>query len=173
LRTQQILAEESGVGQTVDPLGGSFYVESLTTAIEQQAREYMTRIDAMGGMVAAIERGWVQREIEDAAFRHQQAFDSGASVVVGINRFTAPDSMDSPQKLEGTVEQDQIERVRALRMRRDPLRWRAALDRVTEQARCSTNLMPAILEAVESCATVGEIAASMGEVFGEYKPASI
>jgi methylmalonyl-CoA mutase, N-terminal domain len=173
LRTQQILAEESGVAQTVDPLGGSFYVESLTSAIERQARAYMTRIDAMGGMVAAIERGWVQREIEDAAFRHQQAFDSGASVVVGVNRFTGPDSMEPPQKPEGAVEQDQIERVRALRMRRDPLRWRAALDRVTDQARCSTNLMPAILEAVESCATVGEIAASMGEVFGEYKPASI
>jgi methylmalonyl-CoA mutase N-terminal domain/subunit len=98
------------------PLSGSFYVESLTTAIEEQARAYMTRIDAMGGMVAAIERGWVQREIEDAVFRHQQAFDSGASVVVGVNRFIGPDSMESPQKSEGTVEQDQIER-----MRRDPL----------------------------------------------------
>jgi methylmalonyl-CoA mutase N-terminal domain/subunit len=172
LRTQQILAEESGIAHTVDPLGGSYYVESLTTAIEQQARAYMTRIDAMGGMVAAIERGWVQREIEDAAFRHQQAFDSGAKVVVGINRFTGPDAMESREKLGGTVEQDQIERVRALRIRRDPLRWRAALDRVTEQARCSTNLMPAIVEAVESYATVGEIAASMGEVFGEYKSAS-
>ena len=173
LRTQEILAEESGVAQTVDPLGGSFYVESLTTAIEQQARAYMTRIDAMGGMVAAIERGWVQREIEDAAFRHQQAFDSGANVVVGVNRFTGPDAMEAREKLEDTVEQDQIERVRALRIRRDPLRWRAALDRVTEQARCSTNLMPAILEAVESCATVGEIAGSMGEVFGEYNPAAL
>jgi methylmalonyl-CoA mutase, N-terminal domain len=172
LRTQQILAEESGVAQTVDPLGGSYYVESLTTAIEQQARAYMTRIQAMGGMVAAIERGWVQREIEDAAFRHQQAFDSGASVVVGVNRFTGPDATESRQNLEPSVEQDQIERVRALRSRRDPLRWRAALDRVTDQARSSTNLMPAILEAVESCATVGEITASMSEVFGEYQPAS-
>jgi methylmalonyl-CoA mutase N-terminal domain/subunit len=158
LRTQQVLAEESGVAQTVDPLGGSYYVESLTTAIEQQARAYMTRIDAMGGMAAAIERGWVQREIGDAAFRHQQALDSGANVVVGVNRFTGPDSMESPEKVEGAVERDQIERVRALRSRRDPVRWRAALDRVTDQARCSTNLMPAILEAVESCATVGEIA---------------
>jgi methylmalonyl-CoA mutase, N-terminal domain len=175
LRTQQILAEESGVAHTVDPLGGSYYVESLTTAIEQQARAYLNRIDAMGGMVAAIERGWVQREIEDAAFRHQQAIDSGASVVVGVNRFTGPDTTESREQLEGTVEQDQIERVqiervRALRMRRDPVRWRTALDRVTDQARSTTNLMPAILEAVESCATVGEIATSMGEVFGEYQP---
>jgi methylmalonyl-CoA mutase, N-terminal domain len=173
LRTQQILAEESGVAHTVDPLGGSYYVESLTTAIEQQARAYLNRIDAMGGMVAAIECGWVQREIEDAAFGHQQAFDSGTSVVVGVNRFTAPDTTEPREPLEGTVEQDQMERVRALRMRRDPLRWRTALNRVTDQARCSNNLMPAILEAVESCATVGEIASSMGEVFGEYKPTSL
>ncbi len=170
LRTQQILAEESGVAHTVDPLGGSYYVESLTTEIEQQARAYLNRIDAMGGMVAAIEHGWVQREIEDAAFRQQQAFDSGASVVVGVNRFTGPDTTEPREQLEGGVEQDQIERVRALRMRRDPLRWRAALDRVTDQARGNENLMPAILEAVESCATVGEIATSMGEVFGEYQP---
>ena len=87
LRTQQILAKESGVAQTVDPLAGSYYVESLTTAIEQQARSYLDRIDALGGMVAAIERGWVQREIEDAAYRHQQAVDSGETVVVGVNRF--------------------------------------------------------------------------------------
>jgi methylmalonyl-CoA mutase N-terminal domain/subunit len=173
LRTQQILAEESGVAHTVDPLGGSYYVESLTTAMEQQALAYMTRVDAMGGMVAAIERGWVQREIEDAAFWHQQAIDSGASVVVGVNRFTDPDATNPREKPEGTVEQDQIDRVRAFRMRRNPLRWRTALNRVTDQARSSTNLMPAILEAVESCATVGEIASSMGEVFGEYQPASL
>ena len=123
--------------------------------------------------MAAIERGWVQREIEDAAYRHQQAFDSGANVVVGVNRFTGPDAMECAREVRGTVEQDQIERVRALRIRRDPLRWQAALDRVTEQARCGTNLMPAILEAVESCATVGEIAGSMGEVFGEYNPAAL
>jgi methylmalonyl-CoA mutase N-terminal domain/subunit len=174
LRTQQILAGESGVAQTVDPLGGSFHVESLTTAIEQQARAYLHRIDAQGGMVAAIERGWVQREIEDAAYRHQQAVDSGKSVLVGVNRFTGPDATGLPvQSFDGGVEREQIERVRALRVRRDPLRWRAALDRVTEQARCSSNLMPAVLDAVESCATVGEIAASMGEVFGEYQPASL
>jgi methylmalonyl-CoA mutase, N-terminal domain len=172
LRTQQILAEESGVAQTADPLGGSFYVESLTTAIEEQARAYLHRIDAEGGMVAAIERGWVQREIEDAAYRHQQAVDSGERVVVGVNRFADPNTVEAPvRSFEDGVEREQIERVRALRVRRDPLRWREALDRVTEQARCGINLMPAILEAVESCATVGEVAASMGKVFGEYHPA--
>jgi methylmalonyl-CoA mutase, N-terminal domain len=173
LRTQQILAEESGVAQTVDPLGGSYYVESLTTTMEQQARAYMTRIDAMGGMVAAIEHGWVQREIEDAAYQHQRAVDSGESVVVGVNRFAGPNTVELPVRVEDGVEREQIERVRALRVRRDPLRWRASLDRVTEQAQCSSNLMPAILEAVESCATVGEVATSMSKVFGEYQPASL
>ena len=90
LRTQQILAKESGVAQTVDPLAGSYYVESLTTAIEQEARSYLERIDALGGMVAAIERGWVQREIEEAAYRHQQAVDAGETVVVGVNRSPVP-----------------------------------------------------------------------------------
>jgi methylmalonyl-CoA mutase N-terminal domain/subunit len=174
LRTQQILARESGVAQTVDPLAGSYYMESLTTALEREARNYLNRIDSLGGMVAAIERGWVQREIEDAAYRQQQAVDSGESVIVGVNRFAGEDSTELPgRSLGDTVEQEQIERVRALRTRRDPLRWQAALDRVTEQARCSTNLMPAILEAVESFATVGEIATSMGKVFGEYQPASL
>jgi methylmalonyl-CoA mutase N-terminal domain/subunit len=177
LRTQQILADESGVAHTVDPLGGSYYVESLTNAIEQQARAYMTRIDAMGGMVAAIERGWVQREIEDAAFQHQQAFDSGASVIVGANRFTGPDATEPRETPVETVEQDQtervqIERVRALRTRRDPLRWRSALQQIADQALSGSNLMPAIIEAVESCATVGEIASSVGQVFGEYQPTS-
>jgi methylmalonyl-CoA mutase N-terminal domain/subunit len=171
LRTQQILARESGVAQTVDPFAGSYYVESLTTVIEQEVREYLDRIDAMGGMAAAIERGWVQREIEDAAYRQQRAIDSGETVVVGVNRFTGP-GKDSPvaRSFADTVEREQIERVRSLRGRRDPRRWQAALDQITEQARSSDNVMPAILEAVESNATVGEIAGSMGKVFGENQP---
>jgi methylmalonyl-CoA mutase N-terminal domain/subunit len=173
LRTQQILARESGVAQTVDPFAGSYYVETLTTAIERGAREYLDRIDALGGMAAAIERGWVQREIEDAAYRQQRAIDSGDTVVVGVNRFTGPGE-DSPgaRSFADTVEREQIERVRALRARRDPRRWQAALDQVTEQARSSDNVMPAILGAVESSATVGEIAGSMGKVFGEHQPIS-
>ena len=173
LRTQQILALESGVAQTVDPLAGSYYLESLTTSIEQQARSYLERIDAQGGMVAAIERGWVQREMEDAAYLHQQAVDGGETVVVGVNRFTGPDEDSAclaDQEVDETAQRGQIERVRALRARRDPLRWQAALDRVTDQARSSGNLMPVILEAVESFATVGEIAGSLRQVFGEYQP---
>jgi methylmalonyl-CoA mutase N-terminal domain/subunit len=173
LRTQQILALESGVAQTVDPLAGSYYLESLTTSIEQQARNYLERIDALGGMVAAIERGWVQREMEDAAYLHQQAVDGGETVVVGVNRFTSPtedSACGSDQDFDETAQRGQIERVRALRARRDPLRWQAALDRVMDQARSTGNLMPAILEAVESFATVGEIAGSLRQVFGEYLP---
>ena len=172
LRTQQILAKESGVAQTVDPLGGSYYVESLTAAIEREVCHYLERLDSLGGMVAAIERGWVQREIEDAAYRHQQAVDSGEAVLVGVNRFAGAGG-ESPgpaaPTVDETTERGQIERVRALRARRDPLRWRAAVDRVTEHARSAGNLMPAILEAVESYATVGEIAESMRTVFGEYR----
>jgi methylmalonyl-CoA mutase N-terminal domain/subunit len=179
LRTQQILARESGVAQTVDPLAGSYYLESLTTSIEQEARSYLERIDALGGMVTAIERGWVQREMEDAAYRHQEAVEAGETVVVGVNRFNSPPAPasrggeESPclpdQGVDETAERRQVERVRALRARRDPLRWQTALDRVTEQARSTGNLMPVIIEAVESCATVGEIAGSLRQVFGEYQ----
>ena len=174
---QQILATESGVAQTVDPLAGSYYVESLTNALEQEARSYLERIDAMGGMTAAIERGWVQREIETAAYRHQRAVDSAETVVVGVNRFTDSKQTsysvpDQTKSIDEAAERCQIERVRALRNRRDPIRWQRALERVTEHARSGENLMPAILEAVESHATVGEIAQSMRTVFGEYQPAA-
>jgi methylmalonyl-CoA mutase, N-terminal domain len=169
LRTQQILAKESGVAQTVDPLAGSYYLESLTAAIEQGVRAYFDRIDSLGGMLAAIEGGWIQREIEQAAYRQQQDIDSGKSVVVGVNRYAGSDAEPQPVGiLNEAGEREQIERVRALRARRDPLRWQAALDRVQEQAKATANLMPAILEAVESCATVGEIAGSLRQVFGEH-----
>jgi methylmalonyl-CoA mutase N-terminal domain/subunit len=169
LRTQQILARESGVAQTVDPLAGSYYVESLTASIEQEACNYFDRIDSMGGMMAAIERGWVQREIEDAAYRHQQAVDCGERIVVGVNRFSGPNEDSPGAPADETIERKQVERVRALRGRRDPLRWQAALDRVTDRARSSGNVMPVIVEAVESGATVGEIAGRMREVFGEFR----
>jgi methylmalonyl-CoA mutase, N-terminal domain len=169
LRTQQILAKESGVAQTVDPLAGSFYVESLTTAMEQGARAYLDRIDSLGGMLAAIERGWVQQEIDQAAYQQQQDVDSGNTVVVGVNRFAVGDRNSRPVGTANeAAEREQIERVRGLRSRRDPLRWRAALDRVREQANSTVNVMPAILEAVESYATVGEIAGSLRQVFGEH-----
>ena len=170
LRTQQILACESGVAQTIDPLAGSYYVESLTDNIEQGATAYLERIAAMGGMLAAVERGWVQREIQNAAYEQQRAIDQGTAVVVGVNRFVENDALSIPiQRIDEALEHKQIERLRALRQRRDPLRWQASLDRVKEHARSGENLMPSILEAVESSATVGEIAGAMRAVFGEYQ----
>ena len=170
LRTQQIIASESGVAQTIDPFAGSHYVETLTNQIEDQARAYFDRIDAMGGMLRAIERGWVQQEIQSAAYEYQRAVDSGEAVVVGVNRFTREDEQPIPiQRIDEALERQQVERVRALRVRRDQDRWQSAIGQVKEHARSGQNLMPAILEAVESCATVGEIAAAMREVFGEYQ----
>jgi methylmalonyl-CoA mutase, N-terminal domain len=184
LRTQQIIASESGVAQTADPFAGSYYVESLTTKIEQQARAYLDRIDSMGattgsgtttgGMLRAIERGWVQQEIQNAAYEYQRAVDTGEATVVGVNRFTRhpvndPEPAIPIQRIDEALERRQIERLRALRARRDQQRWQASLNLVKDHARSGANLMPAILEAVASYATVGEIAAAMRDVFGEYQ----
>jgi methylmalonyl-CoA mutase, N-terminal domain len=170
LRTQQIIASESGVAQTIDPFAGSYYVESLTHEIETQAKAYLDRIKTLGGMLRAIEQGWVQQEIQNAAYDYQRAVDSGEAVVVGVNRFTREEEPQIPtQRIDADLERKQIESLRALRARRDPKRWQSSLDRVKDHARNGTNLMPAILEAVESYATVGEIASAMREVFGEYR----
>jgi len=170
LRTQQIIASESGVAQTIDPFAGSYYVESLTHEIEQQVKAYMDRIEALGGMLRAIEQGWVQQEIQNAAYEYQRAVDSGEATVVGVNRFTREDEPGIPiQRVDEALERRQVERVQALRLRRDKTPWQTAIDRVKDYARSGENLMPAILEAVESYATVGEIAAAMRDVFGEYR----
>ncbi len=170
LRTQQIIAGESGVANTIDPFAGSYYVESLTNGLEEQARGYLERIDALGGMLRAIEQGWVQQEIQAAAYEYQRAVDSGEATVVGVNRFTREDEPPIPiQHIDEALERRQVERVKALRVRRHQQKWRAAVDGVRDHARGGQNLMPAILEAVESYATVGEIAAAMREVFGEYR----
>jgi methylmalonyl-CoA mutase, N-terminal domain len=170
LRTQQIIANESGVAQTIDPFAGSDYVESLTNDLEQQARSYIERIDALGGMLRAIEQGWVQQEIQNAAYEYQRAVDSGEATVVGVNRYTRDVEPPVPiQRIDEALERKQVERLSALRARRDNLRWQASLDRVKDHARSGKNLMPAILEAVESDATVGEVSAALREVFGEYQ----
>jgi methylmalonyl-CoA mutase N-terminal domain/subunit len=170
LRTQQIIATESGVANTIDPFAGSYYVESLTNEIEQQARAYLDRIDDLGGMLRAIERGWVQQEIQNAAYEYQRAVDTGEAIVVGVNRFTRDEEPDIPiQRIDESLERRQVERLQALRVRRDHARWQSSLNLIRDHARSGANLMPAILEAVESYATVGEIAAAMREVFGEYQ----
>ncbi len=170
LRTQQILALESGVAQTVDPFAGSYFVESLTSEIERQVEGYFLQIESLGGMLRAIERGWVQGEIQNAAYDYQRAVESGEAVVVGVNRFTREDEPGVPiQRMDPELEPKQVERLRALRLRRDASRWQAGIEGVIGRARSGENLMPAIVEAVDSYCTVGEIAAAMRRVFGEYR----
>jgi methylmalonyl-CoA mutase N-terminal domain/subunit len=170
LRTQQIIASESGVANTIDPVAGSYCIESLTTRIEQQVQAYFDRIDKLGGMLRAIERGWVQQEIQNAAYDYQRAVDTGEATVVGVNRFTREDDPPIPtQHIDEALERKQVDRLRALRARRDPQPWQQSLDRIRDHARSGANLMPTILEAVESYATVGEIASTLREVFGEYR----
>ncbi len=174
LRTQQVLAHESGVTQTVDPLAGSFYVETLTNEIEARAQEYLDRIaafDAKGyGMLRAIERGYVQREIQNAAYAHQQAVDQRQAIVVGVNEFISEqETQPAVQRIDPELECRQVERVRALRQRRNPTAHAAALKQVNDAARSGSHLMPVILNAVESDATVGEISDTLRGVFGEYR----
>jgi methylmalonyl-CoA mutase N-terminal domain/subunit len=174
LRTQQIIAYESGAPQTIDPLAGSYYVEALTNEIEKRAVEYLEKIDALGGMIKALERGYVQQEIQNAAYEYQQQVDRGEAIVVGMNRYAVEEEKPIPiQRIDESLERRQVERLRALRARRNAQPWRAALEAIADAARSGTNLMPRILAAVEANATVGEISDTMRRVFGEYREAVI
>ena len=174
LRTQQIVAFESGVAQTIDPLAGAYFVESLTNEIEKQARVYLDKINTLGGMLKAIERGFVQQEIQNAAYEYQQQVDRLEAVVVGVNRFTIDQEHQVPiQRIDENLERKQVERLRAMRIRRDPGPWKEALKQVEEAARQNSNLMPYILRAAEAYATVGEISDTLRKVFGEFKEAVV
>jgi methylmalonyl-CoA mutase N-terminal domain/subunit len=174
LRTQQVIGYESGVPQTIDPFAGSYFVEHLTNEIEKRAAEYLGKIEVMGGMLKAIERGYVQQEIQNAAYEYQQAVDRGEAIVVGVNRFELEQEKPIPiQRIDEALEPRQVERVRAVRARRDKGRWQTALREVEEGARSGANLMPRILAAVEASATVGEISDAMRRVFGEYHEAVV
>jgi methylmalonyl-CoA mutase N-terminal domain/subunit len=174
LRTQQIIAYESGAPQTIDPLAGSYYIESLTNEIEKRASEYLEKIEAMGGMLRAIERGYVQQEIQNAAYQYQRAVDQHEAIVVGVNQFQMDEEKTVPlQRIDEALERKQVERLQALRAKRNPTPWRAAIKAVEDTARSAENVMPRILEAVEANATVGEISDAMREVYGEYKEAVV
>ncbi|MGB9242651.1 MAG: methylmalonyl-CoA mutase family protein [Candidatus Acidiferrales bacterium] len=174
LRTQQIIANESGVVNTVDPVAGSYAIEKLTNEIESGAEEYIAKIDAMGGMLRAVEAGFVQQEIQKAAYEYQQAVDSGEQVVVGVNRFQADEERPIPTlQIDPAVEAAQIARLNALRARRDTTKTKSALAEIERRARTTENLMPAILQAVESYATVGEISDALRRAFGEYQESVI
>ncbi|MGO9590092.1 MAG: methylmalonyl-CoA mutase [Candidatus Acidiferrales bacterium] len=170
LRTQQIIAHETGVANTIDPVGGSYAIEKLTSEIESAAQDYISKIDAMGGMLCAIETGYVQQEIQKSAYEYQRAIERGEQVVVGVNRFqTDQERLIPTLRIDPEIERSQIARLQALRARRDAAKSRAALDEVERRARCTENLMPAILAAVEASATVGEISDSLRRAFGEYR----
>jgi methylmalonyl-CoA mutase, N-terminal domain len=170
LRTQQILALESGVANTVDPLAGSYVIERLTDEIEAKAQEYLAKIDAMGGMVRAIESGYPQREIQQAAYEYQQSIERGDRVVVGVNRYVEETRAVPPLlRIDPEIERTQVARLVALRARRDAARVKAALDAVEQTAGTDRNLMPAIFDAVKAYATVGEISDALRRVFGEYQ----
>jgi methylmalonyl-CoA mutase N-terminal domain/subunit len=174
LRTQQIIAEETGAANTVDPVAGSYAIEAMTNAIERGAEAILDRIELAGGTLRAIESGLIQREIQESAYRAQLAVDAGESVVVGVNTFKVAADEESSAgarpllTIDPEVEQQQIERLRAVRATRSADTWRAGLDAVTAAARDGVNLVPPIVAAVEARATLGEIADAMRAVFGEY-----
>jgi methylmalonyl-CoA mutase N-terminal domain/subunit len=174
LRTQQITAYESGVPNTIDPLAGSYYIETLTNEIENRSTEYLDKISALGGMIKALERGYVQQEIQNAAYEYQQAVDREEAIIVGVNRFTVEEEKPIPiQRIDESLEHRQVERLNSLRLRRDAKTWQSALKSVEDAARSGINLMPHILAAVEAYATVGEISDALRRVFGEYKEAVV
>jgi methylmalonyl-CoA mutase N-terminal domain/subunit len=171
LRTQQIIAYESGAADTIDPLAGSYFVETLTDEIERRAGEYIAKIDDLGGAVMAIERGFQQREVQQAAYSWQQAVELQREIVVGVNRFQIEEAEPIDLlRIDRSVEEKQVKRLKDLRARRDNQAVRKALGRVTETSRGSANLMPAIVDAVRVYATLGEISDAMREQFGQFTP---
>jgi len=170
LRTQQIIAYESGAAQTIDPFAGSYAIESLTDEIERRAADYIDKIESLGGMIKAIEQGFVQQEIQNAAYDVQQKIDRAEMVVVGVNRFAIENEKQIPiQRVDEVLERKQVERVRDLRARRDPARWSSAMRHLKDYASSGSNCVPAVIEAVESNCTVGEISNQLREVFGEHR----
>jgi methylmalonyl-CoA mutase N-terminal domain/subunit len=170
LRTQQIVAYESGVTNTIDPLAGSYYVEAMTDNIEKEAEEYISKIDALGGMIAAIENGYVQSEIQNAAYQFEKELESGKRIVVGVNKFqskenTKPDLL----KIDIKVQEDQIKFLNKIKNERSAAEVTESLNKLKKAAGGCDNLMPYILDAVKVYATVGEICDVMRSVFGEYK----
>jgi len=170
LRTQQIIAHESGVTDTPDPLAGSYMVESLTDEVEAAAQAYLDEIDEMGGAIAAIDSGYQQRHIQDAAYRVQREIESADRIVVGVNRFTDDETVSPPlQRIDPALEREQIERITALRASRDEAAWSTALDRLEVVARGTDNIVPAMIDAVKAHATLGEISDRLRDVWGEHR----
>jgi methylmalonyl-CoA mutase N-terminal domain/subunit len=170
LRTQQVIAYESGIADTADPLAGSYAIEQLTDEIEARARDYLNKIDALGGMLRAIEAGYVQREIQESAYKYQKAIETQEAVVVGVNRFQLQENPVVPTlRIDAQREVAQVARVKALRNRRDQALTDNALAKLEDAANGDGNLIPIILECVEAYATVGEVSNRLRRVWGEYR----
>ena len=170
LRTQQIIAEETGVANTIDPLGGSYFIESLTNKMEQGARDYFKKIDSMQGMVAAIEKGFPQREIQDSAYKYQKAVEVGDQVIVGVNKYELDDESQIPTLvIDESVRNHQMERLQQTRARRDAGAVARALEKLKQAANQDQNTMPATIEAVRAYATLGEICSALRDVYGVYE----
>ncbi len=170
LRTQQIVAFESGVADTVDPLAGSYFLESLTNDLESAAWQLIEKIDAMGGSVSAIEQGFIQNEIARSAYEYQRNIESKEKIIVGVNKFQEEDQLTVPLfRVDDSIRQVQIEKLNSLRQRRNPAKCDNILQSLNDKASADENIMPTVLEAVENNCTLGEIADTLREVFGEYK----
>ena len=170
LRTQQIIAEETGVVNTIDPLAGSYFIEALTNKMEEQAWEYIHKIDDMGGMVKAIEKGFPQMEISDAAYKFQRQIDSGEKIMIGINKYVTEEDVEIPfLEIDDTVEKEQIERLNAVRRKRDSRKVRECLDDIRNACKKGENVMPYCIEAVKNYCSVQEICDVYREVYGEYR----
>ena len=174
LRTQQIIAEESGVTNTIDPLGGSYYIEALTNEMEKGAHEYFKKLDDLGGMVSAIEKGFPQNEIREASYTYQKEIDNNERIIVGVNKFmTKEEQPIETLKIEPEIEKKQVKKLQAFKKNRDNNRLNNALEDLKKVAESGKSVMPTIIEAVKLYATVGEICNTLKEVFGEYKEPSI
>jgi len=170
LRTQQIIAEETGVANTIDPLAGSYFVEALTNEMEEKAWEYIEKIDEMGGMVAAIEKSYPQLEISDAAYKFQRQIDSGEKIMVGVNKYITEDEVEIPfVEIDDTVEKEQIERLNAVRRKRDNRKVAECLNDIRNACKKGENVMPYCIEAVKNYCSVQEICDVYREVYGEYR----
>jgi methylmalonyl-CoA mutase N-terminal domain/subunit len=165
-----VIAHETGVVNTIDPLGGSYYVEHMTSELERQAYDYFERIEALGGVLAGIEQNFFQREIADAAFRYQQEVESGRRVVVGVNRYAADEETEPPLlRIDPALERAQADRVIALRARRDSAAAESALARLRTEAAGETNVMPALVDAARAYVTLGEMCDALREVWGTWR----
>jgi methylmalonyl-CoA mutase N-terminal domain/subunit len=171
LRTQQVVAEESGATDTIDPLAGCYYVEQMTNQIEAEIDDYIKKIDAMGGTLSAIEQGYIQKEIQNSAYRFQKEIEANERVYVGINKYT----MEEPPptnllKVDMSVGEVEGAKLKKLRAERDQAKWKAALDRLKKVSQTDENVMPAVIEAVKAKATVGEICDVWRDIYGQYRP---